>query len=124
MFGDGSTSRDYTFIDDIVGGVLAALHRTDAADAGFFRVYNLGGSHPVTLREMIDEIAAVVGQPARIQRHPEQPGDVRRTWADLTRSAAELGYQPRTMFRDGLEQQWAWMREVGLELLNRAEAKP
>lgn len=123
MFGDGSTSRDYTYIDDIISGVLAALDRTDRAEPDFCRIYNLGGSHPVALREMIDEIAAVVGRPALIRQKPEQPGDVQRTWADLTRSAAELGYQPTTPFREGLQRQWQWMQERGLELLTRADGR-
>jgi UDP-glucuronate 4-epimerase len=59
---------------------------------------------------MIDTIARVVGRPARVKRLPMQPGDVERTWADLTRSAAELNYQPRTSFEEGVRQQWLWVQ--------------
>lgn len=121
MFGDGTTSRDYTYIDDIVAGVLAAHEilqnrqttTASPADSGdsSFRIYNLGNSHPISLGDMINGIAKVVGKPARVKRLPMQPGDVERTWADLTRSARELGYQPSTSFHDGLERQWAWLRE-------------
>lgn len=120
MFGDGSTSRDYTYIDDIIQGVLAAEQAIQSppqasglkpqASEGFFRIWNLGGSHPHTLAEMIDTIARVVGTPARIKRLPMQPGDVERTWADLSRSKAELGFEPHTSFVDGVRSQWAWLK--------------
>lgn len=112
MFGDGSTSRDYTYIDDIIQGVLAAYRvlrshsKPTHDDAGFFRIWNLGSDHPITLAEMIDAIATVVGKPARIKRLPMQPGDVERTWADVSRSAKELGYRPTTTFSQGLQMQW------------------
>lgn len=111
MFGDGSMSRDFTYVDDIVSGVLAALDRAP----GFgYRVWNLGGSKPVTVKELIEAVAEVVGVKgggARVNVKPMQAGDVERTYADLKRSGAELGYVPRTGLREGLEKQWAWMRE-------------
>lgn len=110
MFGDGSTSRDYTFIDDIIDGVLAAYDRAASADRGSFRIYNLGGSKPVRLDEMIQAIGQVVGRPPRIVQHPMQPGDVQRTYADLSRSNRELGFKPCTGFLEGLERQWQWLR--------------
>jgi len=117
MFGDGTSSRDYTFVADIVRGILAAGRTVQgevAAGRRFCRIWNLGGSEPVSLAEMIDAIAETVGRPARIERQPMQPGDVDRTWADLTRSRAELGFDPRTPFREGLAAQWAWTREAGV----------
>lgn len=107
MFGDGSTSRDYTYIDDIIAGELAALDHV--AEHGC-RVWNLGGSSPVTLSEMIEAVARAVGRPARVERLPTQPGDVERTYADLSRSGRELGYRPSTSFDEGLRRQWAWLR--------------
>ncbi len=109
MFGDGSTSRDFTYIDDIVAGVLAALDRI--ADHGF-RIWNLGGNHPVSLREMIDTVADAAGVSPQIDQQPMQPGDVNRTYADLTRSGAELGYAPTTPFAEGVKRQWAWRRSA------------
>lgn len=106
MFGDGTTSRDYTFIDDIVAGVLASYDRI--GEHGY-RVWNLGGSDPVTLAQMIRTIETVVGKAANIERMPPQPGDVERTFADLARSTAELGYKPTTPFEEGVRRQWAWM---------------
>lgn len=109
MFGNGDTSRDYTFIDDIVAGVLASYDRIDRHG---YRVWNLGNSRPVKLTEMIDTVAAVVGKPARIEHSPMQMGDVERTFADLTRATAELGYRPTTDLQHGAAAQWAWMREA------------
>ena len=107
VFGDGSTSRDYTFIDDIVSGVLASYERIP--DHGV-RIWNLGGSDPVTLGEMIATIERVTGMKAPIERGPVQPGDVERTFADVSRSQAELGYRVTTAFEEGVRRQWEWMR--------------
>ena len=112
MYGDGSTSRDYTFIDDIVAGVLAAHERLQNSPPAFCRIWNLGGSSPVALREMIESIGHLVGRSPRIRQLPMQPGDVDRTWADLTRSSAELGYEPRTPFVEGLRRHWSWMQDM------------
>lgn len=108
MFGDGSTSRDYTFVEDIVAGILAALDRCDR-----YRIYNLGGSEPVTLKRLIAEIEAATGKKALIDPKPAQPGDVERTYADLTRSSSELGYRPHTPLSEGLRRFVAWYREFG-----------
>ncbi|MEL7472958.1 MAG: NAD-dependent epimerase/dehydratase family protein [Planctomycetota bacterium] len=104
MFGNGATSRDYTYVDDIVSGVLAAYR---AIDTHGYRVWNLGSDTPLRLDAMIDTVARVVGQPAHIEHAPAQMGDVEQTWADLTRSRAELGYAPATTFEDGVRAQWA-----------------
>src|SRR5687767_10786314 len=97
VYGDGSTSRDYTFVEDIVAGVLAAYDRNQG-----YRIYNLGGSDPVTLSELIAGLELAVGKRATIDRRPAQPGDVERTFADVSRSRAELGYEPRVRLADGL----------------------
>ncbi|PHQ82151.1 MAG: hypothetical protein COB69_02680 [Phycisphaera sp.] len=108
MFGDGSTSRDYTYVDDIVAGVVSAHDRID--DFGY-RIWNLGGDHPIRLDELIGKIGEVVGREPVVVREEMQPGDVERTWADLSRSEAELGYSPAFSIEDGLARQWAWIRE-------------
>lgn len=104
VYGDGSMSRDYTYIDDIVGGVLAAYDRIDRFG---YRIWNLGSDRPVRLDELISQISEVTGLTPRIEREDPPPGDVERTWADLTRSGAELGYAPATDRREGLARQWA-----------------
>ena len=111
MFGDGSSSRDYTYIDDIIAGVLAAMNRCGRGDAPGYRIYNLGGNSPVSLREMIATIERVTGKKARIDQKPLQAGDVERTWADLSRSRNELGYNPTTSLEEGVARQWQWMRQ-------------
>lgn len=105
MFGDGTTGRDYTYIDDIVDGVLRAIDRP----AGY-RVYNLGGDDVVELSDLIAALGEVTGNEPRVKQLPMQPGDVLITNADLTRSRAELGYAPQTSIREGLAKMWAWYR--------------
>jgi UDP-glucuronate 4-epimerase len=104
MFGDGSTSRDYTFINDIVGGILAAYEKTPSFG---FRIWNLGSDRPTRLDDLISAIAEVVGKAPVINRAGMQPGDVDRTWADLSRARTELGYAASTPLLDGLRAQWA-----------------
>jgi UDP-glucuronate 4-epimerase len=111
MFGDGGSSRDYTFIDDIVSGVLSAYDRVDSFG---YRVWNLGGNEPVSLREMIATIGKIVGREPRVRQLPDRPGDVERTYADLSRSQAELGYLPGTRFAEGVARQWEWARSMSL----------
>lgn len=106
-FGDGTTSRDYTYIEDIVDGVLRSYERIDAHG---YRVWNLGGDHPTTLNELIATVEHVVGKEAVINEMGMQAGDVERTWADLTRSKRELGYAPMTGIEAGIGHQWSWMR--------------
>ncbi|MFN0010340.1 MAG: NAD-dependent epimerase/dehydratase family protein [Phycisphaerales bacterium] len=105
MFGDGTTSRDYTYCDDIVAGVLAAYERIDAHGQ---RVWNLGNSSPVSLADMIATIGRVVGREPKVVRKPMQQGDVDRTYADISRASAELNYRPGVAFEEGVRRQWAW----------------
>jgi UDP-glucuronate 4-epimerase len=105
MFGDGTTRRDYTFIADIVDGIVRAIDRCNR-----HHMYNLGNSNPIELRVLIDAIASALGKAPVVQRLPEQPGDVRLTFADIDRAASELGYCPKTPFLDGLVQYIAWYR--------------
>jgi UDP-glucuronate 4-epimerase len=105
MFGDGTSSRDYTYVDDIVAGVLAAADRIETHG---YRVWNLGGSEPVTLADMIRTVGRVVGREPVVQPAPMQPGDVERTAADLTRSRRELGFRPKVRLDEGVARQWAW----------------
>ncbi len=111
MFGDGSEARDYTYIDDIVRGVIAALDWTEAAPVGL-EAFNLGGNETIALSRMIAEISAALGLDARIERGGRQPGDVRLTSADLTKSGRMLGYTPATPFPEGIRRFVAWFRET------------
>jgi UDP-glucuronate 4-epimerase len=107
VFGDGSTGRDYTYIEDIVQGIRAALEYPCSFD-----VFNLGNSHPVKLLEMIATIENALGRKAAIEWLPEQPGDVPITYADISKARTSLGYEPRTTFAAGVEKFVAWRREL------------
>lgn len=105
MFGDGTTRRDYTYVGDIVDGVVRAIERCTGC-----HLYNLGHSEPVALGAMIESLGAALGKTPIIQRLPEQPGDVRQTYADISRATAELGYRPRTPFAEGIARYVEWLR--------------
>jgi UDP-glucuronate 4-epimerase len=117
VFGDGSTRRDYTYIDDIVAGIRGAL----AYDRSRYEVINLGNDRTVTLNEMIHELERSLGVTAIIDRQPEQPGDVPQTWAAIEKARALLGYQPQTPFTTGIDRFSAWLRTEALD--SRAIAK-
>jgi|SRR5579863_348244 len=106
IFGDGSSGRDYTYCEDVVAGIVAALDYDCR-----YEVFNLGNSHPVRLTELIAAIEEAVGKPASIVHHPEQPGDVPLTYADISKAERLLGYRPATSFAAGLAKQVAWYRE-------------
>jgi UDP-glucuronate 4-epimerase len=105
VFGDGTTRRDYTYIDDIVDGIVRAIDRCTG-----HHLYNLGHSEPIELRRMIETLAGALGKEPILEHLPEQPGDVRQTYADISRASAELGYAPKTPFREGIERFVAWLR--------------
>ena len=107
MFGDGTTSRDYTYVDDTVSGVVGALEWV-SRDVRSYRVFNLGNHSTVALSEMIRVLGEEMGVEPRIERLPMQPGDVERTYADIARARDELGYRPDTEFRDGLRRFLEW----------------
>ncbi len=109
LFGDGTSSRDYAYIDDIVDGTIAAGAWT-AANAPCCRAFNLGGSHPVTLLRLVDAVACTVGVTPDVRNGPGRAGDVQRTWASLDRSGPELGYAPRISLEEGLQRQWTWLK--------------
>src|SRR5207244_2855346 len=105
MFGDGSMMRDHTYIDDILSGVLVAIERCKG-----YKIYNLGESEPVSLSDLIASIEEAVGKKAVIERLPVQPGDVDKTFADISRARAELGYAPSTSIKEGLAKFVQWYR--------------
>jgi UDP-glucuronate 4-epimerase len=111
LFGDGTQARDYTYCDDIVAGVLAALRWTEKAPIGIEH-FNLGGNQPVPTGAMVDEISTALGITPKVERTPMQPGDVQRTAADLTKSCAVLGYAPSIPFPEGIRRFVAWFRNA------------
>lgn len=103
MFGDGSTARDYTFVGDIVDGILRSMTRTKG-----FEIYNLGNSSPVSLLEMIHAVGNCVGKTVQIQELPEQAGDVTLTCANIQKAERRLGFQPNTSLEQGLSLYGKW----------------
>jgi len=104
QFGDGTTRRDYTYIDDIIQGTMAALKYGGPA----FDVFNLGESETIQLKDLIAAIEKILGKKAKINRLPEQPGDMPLTSADISKARKLLGYDPKTKFEEGLPKFVDW----------------
>jgi UDP-glucuronate 4-epimerase len=109
LFGDGTSRRDYTFIDDIVSGVVAAIERVQP---GQFEIYNLGGTQTISLVELVQLIENVVKRKAVIEWQPDQPGDVPITFANIDRARAALGYEPTTRPDVGIARYWEWLQSA------------
>jgi UDP-glucuronate 4-epimerase len=107
VYGDGTTRRDYTYVDDIIQGVRAAIDYT----ASSYEVINLGESRTVELRELITLLESELGQRAMIDRQPEQPGDVPQTFADIRKAQRLLGYNPQTEIETGIRRFVEWFRK-------------
>lgn len=105
MFGDGSSIRDYTYIEDIVQGVVTAVDRKMG-----FEIINLGNSNPIRLDELIASISKVVQREAIIKQLPDQPGDVPMTFADVSKAQKVLDYSPQTKIVDGIQKFWDWKK--------------
>jgi len=105
MYGDGQSRRDYTYIDDIVDGVVAALDLEPK-----FEIFNLGGSQTTALADLVTWIGEELGVEPKIERHPDQPGDVPITYADVSKAGEMLGYAPKVPIREGLKRYVAWYR--------------
>jgi UDP-glucuronate 4-epimerase len=116
-YGKGDTVRDYTYVSDIVDGILGALAYADQADAPVSSIFNLGGSQTVKLNELIATIEKAVGKKAQINEMPEQPGDVPLTSADVSKATRLLKFQPTTHIDTGIPkfvEWWLEMRKLGL----------
>ncbi len=107
VFGDGSTSRDYTFVADTIQGIVSAIDY----DKTNFEIINLGNHQTVTLSELITAIETVCGKKAIIDRQPEQPGDVPRTFANISKAQKLLNYSPSTELMEGLSAFYQWFKE-------------
>ncbi len=105
VFGDGTQSRDFTYVDDVVEANLLAMRNGTAGT-----VYNIGRGEGITLNEVLDAVERVVGRPPRLRYVPSQKGDVPHTLSDITRARSHLGYEPSTGFADGLRAQFEWLR--------------
>jgi UDP-glucuronate 4-epimerase len=111
LYGDGTQSRDYTYCDDIVAGVLAAIDWTATAPVGV-DIFNLGGSRPVALKTLVTALSGALGIEPAVEWAPMQPGDVQQTWADVGKSGRVLGYAPHTGLEEGIARFVTWFRGV------------
>ena len=109
MFGDGTTSRDYTYIDDIVDGIIRSCNYVENNN-DVYEILNLGNSSPVSLKEMINTIGQAIGVEPKIKQLPMQPGDVDRTFADISKAKELIGYNPKTSFKEGIENFVEWYK--------------
>jgi UDP-glucuronate 4-epimerase len=108
LYGDGTTSRDYTFIDDIIDGVTASIDQPAPEPA--YRIYNLGGSRPVALAKLVEMLGSALATKPAVTYGVEQPGDMKRTLADLTLSHKALGYAPKVSMEEGLARFVTWLK--------------
>lgn len=110
VYGDGTSQRDYTYVDDIVDGVVRAWEWLQQGDTqtGTCEIFNLGGAHPVPLRELIRLLETALGYQATIDWQPAQPGDVPITFADLRKSQSLLGYNPQVDITTGIQRFAEW----------------
>ncbi len=110
MFGDGTTSRDYTYVDDIVDGITKSCNYVMNND-NVYEILNLGNSSPISLKEMIEIIGKAVGAEPKIKQLPMQPGDVERTYADVSKAKELIGYEPKTTFEEGIKNFVEWYKQ-------------
>lgn len=110
MFGDGTTSRDYTYIDDIVSGIYSSINYV-LNNKDVYEIVNLGNSSPVSLKEMINTIAEVLNKEPKINEMPMQQGDVDIAYADISKAKEMLNYDPKTPFKEGIEKFVKWYKE-------------
>ena len=110
MFGDGTTSRDYTYIDDIVDGIIKSCEYV-MQNKNIYEILNIGNSSPTSLKEMINTIAKVLKVEPKIKQLPMQPGDVDRTYADVNKARELIGYDPKTTFEQGIEKFINWYKQ-------------
>ena len=109
FYGDGTTKRDYTYIDDIVDGILKSMNYL-FNNENVYEIFNLGESHVVSLKEMVETIESALGKKAILDIQPMQPGDVDKTYADISKAKAMIGYDPQTNFSEGIRKFVEWYK--------------
>ncbi len=109
VFGDGTTERDYTYVDDILDGIVKSLEWV-SEESNRFEIFNLGGSNTISLNRLIEVLESVVGKKAKLKKLPTQQGDVQRTFADIYKAKSLLGYNPVTEFETGISKFFDWYK--------------
>jgi UDP-glucuronate 4-epimerase len=111
MYGDGTSSRDYTYVEDIVGGIVQSLHRAHTLKQPEYEIINLGGSETTELLDLIHCIGNALGTEPMIEQQPMPPGDVKRTYADIDKAKELLGWTPETSIEEGLGKFAEWVTD-------------
>ena len=109
IYGDGTTARDYTYIDDIVDGIISSCDYVDL-NTDVYEIINLGNSSPVSLKDMVDTISKVLVVKPKLKYMPMQPGDVNITYADISKAKNLLGYEPKIEFEEGIRRFIKWVK--------------
>lgn len=109
IYGDGTTARDYTYIDDIVDGIISSCDYVDL-NTDVYEIINLGNSSPVSLKDMVDTISKVLVVNPKLKYMPMQPGDVNITYADISKAKNLLGYEPKIEFEEGIRRFIKWVK--------------
>jgi UDP-glucuronate 4-epimerase len=118
LYGDGSSARDYTYVDDIICGIVSAIDLLNSS-SGMYEIINLGNNRPVTLKEMVLEVERTAELPVLKKKLSAQPGDVNITYADISKARKLLGYDPKTPFEKGVKEFYRWFKEIRRsEILN------
>lgn len=111
MYGDGTTARDYTYVSDIVDGTIKALNYVMEKEKDIYDIFNLGGSHPISLKDLINVIANSLGKNPVIEQLPMQPGDVDITYSDYSHAKKILNYEPKVRIEEGIKYFVEWYRK-------------
>lgn len=119
IYNNGEMGRDFTYIDDIVDGVIAIMNKSELK----FEIYNLGGDNPIRLMKFVELIEKNMGKEAQKNFLPMQPGDIKETYADISKARSKVGYQPKTKIEDGLKIFCDWFKENKGWLLKLEDAK-
>ena len=119
LYNNGDMGRDFTYVDDIVSGIIGAMNKEDLN----YEIYNLGGDNPVSLRKFVELIEENLGKKAKINLLPMQPGDVKETFADISKAKRELGFEPKTKINEGIKIFCDWFVENQDWLLELKEPK-
>ena len=118
LFGRGDSRRDYTYVDDTVAGIRAAMDY----DGSWYETINLGNDHAVRLGELVSSLEAVLGIRAKLRQLPDQPGDVPQTWANIAKARTLLGYRPQTRLDEGLRRFASWLERPAAEGVSMGSA--
>ena len=110
VYGDGTKARDFTYIDDIIDGILKTITWVEGQEKPVFDIFNLGESQTTNVNTLVETLSKATGKPADVQYLPDMPGDVKQTFADVSKAKSVLGYDPQTKIEEGLKKYVEWTK--------------